>query len=305
MLPRRQQPGFPKTGQHGGGLFYAQPPVQFGVGGGEVDLYHVLPRVPAAGVGHPDGEPHLVLRCRKGADLLAEGGVGQAVPEGVEYAAAAVVKVGQRPLGTGGLVIAVAQVHPLLILPERGAGHVLPAVGGHQGGEGVLVKEAVAAVVLVGKGGVALEAGRPGVGQAAGGVHPPGQDIPQGEVACAPRAPQPQDGGHAGIVLPHGYFHGGGAGQNHHHGGAGLLGVGHRVQLGGGGGQHVGRPVVVGGGGRVLVFPTLPADEYNAYRPGAGLLRPLVHRRGELIQGLARGWVFDGAANGGLTVVRR
>ena len=67
----------------------------------------------------------------------------------------------------------------------------------------------------------------------------------------------------------------------------------------------MGGAVVVDGGGRILVFPGLPAEEHNSHRSGAGVLRPLVHRWGELVQGLALRGGTGGAAGNGLPVLRQ
>ncbi|SCJ52351.1 Uncharacterised protein [uncultured Flavonifractor sp.] len=220
-----------------------------GVGRIVVDLQHVLAGH-VAGVGdlHPDSD-HAVFLV-DGHDILVKGGVGQAGAEGEHDLAVVVIAL----VGVvAGLKVLVAHVDALAVLSK---------VAGVVGGVGVVVAVGVPGavglqleVVVGGGGGQVIH--KPGVSQAAGGVHLAAEDAHQGVDAGLTGVTNPQDALDLGIIPQEIQLHGVG-------------GVEHQddlVELGAHGVHHGG--LVLGeleqGGREVKDLAAAPADEDHGH----------------------------------------
>ena len=191
--------------QVGGGLFNAAVHIRRVV----VYFHHVLAGH-SAGVGHGHVEGEDAVGFGDVAHLLLEGGIAQAVAEGI-HNGSVIVDLAFRG---GGFIPAVAHVDAFHVVHKVGgddAGRAAPA--GHFGGHifGVGVHE-FANVVIVGGSG---QVGHEGVDGAAGGIDLAHQDIAQGVEAGLAGAGGEDDGLDAGIIVDPAQFHGIG-GVDHH-----------------------------------------------------------------------------------------
>ena len=191
-----EQLGLVEAGQHHVGLFNAA----HGVGGGVVDLDHVLTGH-AAGVGHLHGHGDGAVGVRVVLNFLGKGGVAQAVAEGVLDGGLVGLLVAQAGLvvDPAGLIEAVAHVDALGVL------HV------------VALQVAVCKVACVPVGGGGGDVIGVGVSEAAGGVHHAGQGLAHGVHTGAAGAADPQ-GGVDAVILQEAQLHGVGGVDEHHHG---------------------------------------------------------------------------------------
>ena len=192
-----QQAGLIVCRQVGAGLLNAA----VGVGGPAVDLHHVLARN-RAGIGDSDVKGDGTILFRNGAHLLLEGGVAQAVAEGVLHH---VVIVEQALLG-GGLIELVAHIDALHVVDEKGS----PAGSRsllilHKKLVHVFILEEVAGVPHAGGVGQVVQEG---VHRPAGGIHRAGEDIAQGIETGLAGAGAPQHAPDLGIVLHKAQLHG-------------------------------------------------------------------------------------------------
>ena len=196
-----EQLGLSKTGQNHMGLFNAAD----GVGGGVIHLHHVLTGH-VAGVCHLDGHGDGAVGVGIPLNFLAEGGVAQAIAEGI------------LDHGLVGLLVALASliihpagfVEPIAHIDALGVFHI------------VVVQIAVgeAACIPVGGGGGHIVG--VGVGEAAGGVDQAAQGLAHGVHTGAARAADPECRVNA-LVLQEPQLHGMGGVDEHHHGAVALV----------------------------------------------------------------------------------
>ena len=191
-----EQLGLVEAGQHHVGLFNPA----HGVGGGVVDLDHVLAG-DAAGVGHLHGHGDGAVGVGVVLNLLGKGGVAQAVAEGILDGGLVglLIALAGLVVDPAGLVEAVAHVDALGVL------HV------------VALQVAVCKVACVPVGGGGGDVIGVGVCEAAGGVYHAGQGLAHGVHARAAGAADPQ-GGVDALILQEAQFHGVGGVDEHHHG---------------------------------------------------------------------------------------
>ena len=182
-----QQAGLGKADQRHMGLLDAA----LGIGGGVIDLHHVLARS-VAGIGdlHLQGDGAAAVHI--GLNALLKAGVAQAVAEGVLDGAVIV----DEAVGRGGLVVAVAHVDALGIL------HVVAGV-----------QVAVSKVAGVPEGGGRGQIIGIGVHQTAGGVHRTGEHFAHRVEAHRAGAAHPEGRVHA--VLQEAQLHGVGGVDEH------------------------------------------------------------------------------------------
>ena len=253
-----------------GRLFDQQILIDVGIGRGVVQLHHLFARH-VARVGD-------VYRHRKGVargegrDLLLEGGIGEAVAEGIRHfarrhhAALPVQFAVHEAFGADvvrGLVIAVAVVHALAVFHE---GRFI-RIG---------VMELAPVIVRRGLG----EVGREDIDQPARGVHFPRQDVRHRAEALVAGVARPDDGVHFQLALHDGReLHGVGGVDDEDDAAAVLFGVGDHVPFVFGEGEEVRGTVVIG---VRLFIQALAAAAADKYQPG-GVLHLFQFGRGDVV----------------------
>ena len=191
-----EQLGLVEASQHHMGLFNAA----HGVGGGVVDLDHVLAG-DAAGVGHLHGHGDGAVGVGIVLNFLGKGGVAQTIAEGVLDGGLVGVLIAQ----TGLIVDPAGFIEPVAHVDALGVLHV------------VALQVAVCKVARVPVGGGGGDVIGIGVCEAAGGVHRAGQGLAHGVHARAAGAADPQ-GGVDALILQEAQLHGVGGVDEHHHG---------------------------------------------------------------------------------------
>ena len=191
-----QHVGLVEGDEVGAGLLNAA----VGVGGIVVDLDHVLAGH-IAGVGDGDVEGDGAVALRDGAHLLGEGGVAQAVAEGILHGGVVI----DEALGSGGLIELVTNIDALHVVDE----------GGNRAVHGELVHvviEHAAEVVPVGGLGQVVDIG---VHHLGGGVHLAGEDLAQGVEAGLTGAGHDQSALDGVILVQPAQLHGVGGVDDH------------------------------------------------------------------------------------------